>query len=124
MHWGSRTAHYWRVLRETFGAVRLYDCLMTIELHSIDDARLAQVFKALSDPTRIAILRYLKDVGRGVTCGEVSSVIDMSKSTGSYHFRQLRDAGLTVTRKESREKYVSINKETFDAYVSGFYDRL
>ncbi|MFT8574026.1 ArsR/SmtB family transcription factor [Bifidobacterium fermentum] len=97
---------------------------MIVESCSADDEHLAQVFKALSDPTRIAILRYLKRAGRGVTCGEVAAVIEMSKSTGSYHFKQLRDAGLTITRKESREKYVSINKETFDTWVSGFYNRL
>lgn len=102
----------------------LYNCHMTVELFSAADDQLVKVFKALSDQTRIAILRYLKDAGRGVTCGEVSAVIDMSKSTGSYHFKLLREAGLTVTRKVAREKYVSINKDAFDTFVSGFYDSL
>ena len=97
---------------------------MTVELFKRDDERRVIVFKALSDPTRIAILRFLKREGRGVTCGEVAERIDMSKSTGSYHFRLLREAGLITTRKDAREKYVSINKQAFDSYVSGFYDNL
>jgi DNA-binding transcriptional ArsR family regulator len=83
-----------------------------------------KVFKALSDPVRLQILRYLKRVGRGVTCGEVGREISMSKSTGSYHFKTLREAGLINTRRESREKYVSLNREAFDTYVTGFLKAL
>ena len=83
-----------------------------------------KVFKALSDPVRIQILRYLKEVGRGVTCSEIGAVINVSKSTGSYHFKTLREAGLTITEKKSREKYVSINLETLNAYVTRFADLL
>ena len=101
-----------------------YYCCTTVELFDADDERRVSVFKALSDPTRIAILRYLKREARGVTCGEVAQRIDMSKSTGSYHFRLLREAGLITTRKDAREKYVAINRQTFDTYVSGFLDSL
>ena len=97
---------------------------MTVELFAPDDELRVKVFKALSDPTRIAILRYLKHEARGVTCGEVAQRIDMSKSTGSYHFRLLREAGLITTRKDAREKYVSINKQTFDTYVTDFFENL
>ena len=83
-----------------------------------------KVFKALSDPVRLQILRYLKQVGRGVTCGEIGEVIKISKSAGSYHFRVLREAGLTIAEKKSREKYVSINLATLNQYVTGFADRL
>ncbi|WP_368303159.1 ArsR/SmtB family transcription factor, partial [Lacticaseibacillus rhamnosus] len=50
--------------------------------------------------------------------------INMSKSAGSYHFRLLREAGLTKTRKESREKYVSLNTEAFKLYVTDFFENL
>ncbi|WP_285129720.1 hypothetical protein [Propionibacterium freudenreichii] len=40
------------------------------------------------------------------------------------HFKVLREARLTITRKESREKYVSLNYETFDKYLTRFFDTL
>ena len=112
------------IVRQRVHADTSYHGCMTVELFAQDDDRRVSVFKALSDPTRIAILRYLKHEARGVTCGEVAERIDMSKSTGSYHFRLLREAGLITTRKDAREKYVSINRQAFDTYVSGFYDNL
>lgn len=90
----------------------------------VEDELQVKVFRALADPVRLRILQYLKRAGRGVTCGEIGDVVDISKSAGSYHFRVLREARLTLTRKESREKYVSLNRETFDAYVTGFFDSL
>ncbi|ARY92083.1 MULTISPECIES: ArsR/SmtB family transcription factor [Lacticaseibacillus] len=98
---------------------------MIIELSSaqVDEIQV-KVFKALADPVRLAIIRYLKKVNKEVTCGEVGEAIKMSKSAGSYHFRLLREAGLTKTRKSSREKYVSLNAENFDLYVTNFYKNL
>lgn len=98
---------------------------MIIELSNaqVDEIQV-KVFKALADPVRLAIIRYLKKVNKEVTCGEVGEAIKMSKSAGSYHFRLLREAGLTKTRKSSREKYVSLNAENFDLYVTNFYKNL
>lgn len=83
-----------------------------------------KVFKALADPIRLEIIRYLKKVDREVTCGDVGKVIQMSKSAASYHFKTLREAGLINSRKESREKYVSLNYDAFDNYVTHFFESL
>ena len=98
---------------------------MIIELNQqqADEMRL-KLFKALSDPTRIEIIRYLKKVDREITCGEIGKVVKMSKSAGSYHFKLLREAGLISSRKEAREKYVSLNYDTFERYVNHFLDSL
>ncbi len=98
---------------------------MIIELNEqqVDEMRV-KIFKALADPIRIQIIRYLRSVDKEVTCGDVSKVIEMSKSAGSYHFKVLREAGLTITRKSSREKYVSLNYDTFDKYVNDFLNSL
>ena len=58
-----------------------------------------KVFKALADPVRLAIVRYLKKVDREVTCGEVGAAINMSKSAGSYHFLVCLDSGLAWSGK-------------------------
>jgi DNA-binding transcriptional ArsR family regulator len=98
---------------------------MIIELNAqqTDELRV-RIFKALADPMRIQIIRYLRRVNKETTCGDVSKVIKMSKSAGSYHFKVLREAGLTITRKDSREKYVSLNYDTFEKYVNHFLDSL
>jgi uncharacterized HTH-type transcriptional regulator yceK len=84
----------------------------------------AKVFKAISDPARLEILRCLVRAGRGITCGEVGAMINISKSAGSYHFRILREAGLTVTKKVAREKYVSANTDVINRYITGFIDNI
>lgn len=95
---------------------------MIIELSKKQEDEIrVRIFKALADPIRLEIIRYLKKVDREVTCGEIGNVLKISKSAGSYHFKTLREAGLTLTRKESREKYVSLNHETFDKYVTNFW---
>lgn len=104
-----------------------YNTCMSIEttgdgssLATEDDEARVRVLKALADPTRLQIVRYLKRVCRGVTCGEIAQMVQMSPSAGSYHFRTLREAGLTVDERRSREKYVSLNEETFRRYAPGF----
>ena len=82
------------------------------------------VFKALADPVRLQIVQYLKHIEHEVACGEVGKAINISKTSGSYHFKLLQSAGLITARKEAREKYVSLNKQTFDQFVTNFYENL
>lgn len=82
------------------------------------------IFKALADPIRLNILRHLKAVGHEVTCGEVGNNLNISKSSGSYHFKLLQEAQLITARKEAREKYVMLNPETFDRYLTHFFKTL
>lgn len=51
-------------------------------------------------------------------------MVKISKSAGSYHFRILREAQLTLTRRDAREKYVSLNYDTFNMYVINFFESL
>lgn len=94
---------------------------MTIEQ---PDLKRAAIFKVLSDPNRLSMIRILYQSGREMTCGEVGEKLDVSKSTVSYHFKTLRSVGLTNTRKEAQSKYLSLNFATFDRYLPGFLDSL
>lgn len=82
------------------------------------------VFKALSDPVRLEIIQYLKQIEHEVACGEVGKAINISKTSGSYHFKLLQSAGLITARKEAREKYVSLNQQTFDKYVTNYFNNI
>lgn len=83
-----------------------------------------QIFKALADTTRLAILQLLKKSDQELTCGEVDQVLNIGKTSGSYHFKLLQEAKLIKVRKVAREKYVKINQDTFDRYVTNFYNNL
>lgn len=93
------------------------------EPHSSEVTQI-MVFKALSDSVRLQIIQYLKYANHEVTCGEVGSAINISKTSGSYHFKLLQSAKLITTRKEAREKYVTLNRQTIDKFVSNFYKNL
>jgi len=97
---------------------------MTIKLSNANDEQRIQIFKALADESRLQILRVLKESGRELSCGEVGEKCMLHKATASYHFKTLREAGLTITRKDSTTKYVKLNLETFQEYLPSFLETL
>lgn len=96
---------------------------MNSEEKIYDEIRV-QIFKALADQTRLEIIRILRNKGGEMNCGEIGQYIDIPKSTASYHFKTLREAGLTSTRKESLNKFVSLKHDTFEKYLQNFLDSL
>ncbi|KFN87480.1 metalloregulator ArsR/SmtB family transcription factor [Streptococcus sp. TATVAM-FAB35] len=90
---------------------------MTIEQYSnYNNEDLIKIFKALADPVRLNILRILSKRESELGCGEIGELLDMSKSAVSYHFKTLREAGLTITRKAGQNKFVRLNHETLEKY--------
>jgi uncharacterized protein YndB with AHSA1/START domain/DNA-binding transcriptional ArsR family regulator len=66
------------------------------------------VFKALSDPTRRALLDRLRDKG-GQTLTELESGLGMTRFGVMKHLKVLEEARLVVTRREGRFKYHYLN---------------
>lgn len=66
------------------------------------------VFKALSDPTRRALLDSLRDRG-GQTLTELEAGLGMTRFGVMKHLRVLEEANLVVTRKSGRFKYHYLN---------------
>ena len=58
-----------------------------------EDRELASLAKALGHPTRIAILRYLREKG-GCICGDIVDQLPFAQATVSQHLKVLKDAGL------------------------------
>ena len=58
-----------------------------------EDLQLARFAKALGNPTRITILKFLASQD---SCffGEIHKVLPIAKSTASVHLKQLKEAGL------------------------------
>lgn len=74
-----------------------------------DLARAAELFHALSDGTRLAILEMLRG-GERCVC-DLQTDLDAAQSRLSFHLRVLREAGLVTDRKEGRWSYYAIVPE-------------
>jgi ArsR family transcriptional regulator len=66
--------------------------------------RLAETFKALSDPTRVAIVNRLGRVGESCVC-ELTAAFGLSQPTISHHLRILREAGLVDAERHGTWAY-------------------
>ena len=70
---------------------------------------LANLFEALSDPTRVRIIATLAEGEVGV--GELVERIGLTKSAISHQLRGLRDKRLIRTRKQGRNVFVCIDDD-------------
>jgi ArsR family transcriptional regulator len=74
-----------------------------------------RVFKALSDPNR---LRIMKMLGRRELCMcEVREVLDLSNSTVSKHLTVLRDAGLLLDTKKGKWVNFRLNDKAEQKFI-------
>lgn len=72
-------------------------------------ARLAALFHALSDPTRLAILARLA-LGEQCVC-QLTDLLSAGQSRLSFHLRALKEAGLVTDRREGRWVYYALAPE-------------
>jgi ArsR family transcriptional regulator, arsenate/arsenite/antimonite-responsive transcriptional repressor len=68
-----------------------------------DAERLAARFKALADPTRVAIVNRLA-AGECCVC-DLNAAFDLSQPTISHHLKLLRDAGLVESSRRGTWAY-------------------
>ncbi|KRL37615.1 ArsR/SmtB family transcription factor [Liquorilactobacillus uvarum] len=92
---------------------------MDIKQSNTDTEIKQRVFFALSDPGRYKIISMLYHVGHEMGCNELNQHVEIDKSTMSYHLRTLREIGITNTRTQGRQKYVSLNIEKIENLLPG-----
>ena len=86
----------------------------------LDDAtaiRMAELFSALSDPSRLKIIAALSH--GEIKVGEISSLAGISPSAVSHQLRTLRQMRLVRSRKEGREVYYRLD----DEHVADLFQR-
>jgi DNA-binding transcriptional ArsR family regulator len=83
-----------------------------------DALDLATIMRTLGDPVRLQIARVLSD-GREHSCGELSAALAIPASTGSYHLKLLREAGITRTRAEGTLRHISLRAEDLEQRFPG-----
>jgi ArsR family transcriptional regulator len=75
---------------------------------------LAARFKALADPTRVAIINCLSAADEVCVCNMTAS-FDLSQPTISHHLKILREAGLVEASRRGTWAYYRLVPEAIDA---------
>jgi DNA-binding transcriptional ArsR family regulator len=84
---------------------------------------LATIMRTVGDPVRLAIVRELAD-GRERACGDLQTALGIPASTGSYHLRLLREAGVTRTRADGTTRLITLRRDDLEARFPGLVDVL
>ena len=72
---------------------------------------LLELFKALGDETRLAIVQML--LGKELCVCDVLDAFDMSQPTISHHLKILRQAGVVQDERQGKWIYYSLNPAAF-----------
>lgn len=81
-------------------------------------AKLAETFKAVSDPTRVRIISALSHAELCVH--DIAAALDMTQSAISHQLRTLRELRLVKFRREGRHVYYTLDDEHIqDLYRMG-----
>src|SRR6188472_3792012 len=75
---------------------------------------LAARFRALSDPTRVAIVNRLAAAEECCVC-DLNAAFDLSQPTISHHLRVLREAGLVESSRRGTWAYYRLVPEAISA---------
>ena len=70
---------------------------------------LAELFSALSDPTRLRIISVLLEAELNV--GDIASQLDMTESAVSHQLRGLRHLKIVRSRKKGRQVFYALDDE-------------
>jgi len=83
---------------------------------------LIKVFKALSDETRIRLLKLLQQ--RELCVCELMQVLNMTQSRVSRNLGILKDAGLVKDRRDGLWVHYSLSEKSFNKYAGPILELL
>lgn len=109
-------------------AITIYHAMVKSKTNLFDRElqECAGLFKALSHPARIAILKYLANTKTCIT-GDISDELPLSRSTVNQHLAELRQAGLIQGSIEGVNTKYCLDPEAireFKQITSGFFHEL
>ena len=81
---------------------------------------LATLFKALSNPARVAIIEYLLKVDSCI-CGDIVNELPLAQPTISQHLKELKNAGIIKGNIEGTSICYCINPETMQKIEDYFF---
>lgn len=80
------------------------------------DLDLAVVLHALGDPVRLALVRHMAEDGESACSPDG---VDVPRSTLSNHWRILREARITQTRRIGKARLMTLRRTDLDARFPG-----
>ncbi len=88
--------------------------ILHIRAHPLNDEnarRLAEIFKALGDPTRVRLLYALSHAE--LTVGDLARLLQMEESLSavSHHLRLLRSLRIVQDRREGKQVYYALEDD-------------
>jgi ArsR family transcriptional regulator len=86
----------------------------TEPLAVIERDQIAAQFKALADPTRVAIVNQLSAADEVCVCN-LTATFDLSQPTISHHLKILREAGLVESSRRGTWAYYRLVPEAIEA---------
>ena len=82
------------------------------------DEQAVEALAALAQDSRLAVYRLLVKRGpEGYAAGEIAERLGLPSPTLSFHLKALAQAGLVVTRKDSRFIYYAANFQQMNTLV-------
>lgn len=92
----------------------------------MDNEKIAEIAKALSDPNRIKILQMLSENEELCAC-KILERFEITQPTLSHHMKSLCEAGLVTSSRVGKWMYYELQKETlrsFSQYIETLTDQL
>lgn len=95
-----------------------------------DIENIAEIFKALSDPTRLRLIKLLNDCQPGVCQGgplcvnALAHQLGVSQSAVSQHLRILKQAGLVRGSRNGNFMHYSVNPDGLKKYRTALRETL
>ena len=84
-----------------------------------DAERVARVFKALGDPTRVRLLSLIAAGAGGEACiCDLTEPVGLSQGTVSHHMKLLVEAGLVTREQRGKWAYFALDVGAMDAAAS------
>ena len=74
--------------------------------------------RTVGEPLRLEIVRLLAD-DRPRACSDLADALGLPASTCSYHLRLLREAGVTRTRADGTQRFISLRRDDLEERFPG-----
>jgi ArsR family transcriptional regulator len=100
---------------KTLGLIPAICCASDAPPMGRDDAeRVAAIFRALADPTRVAIVNRLSGAEPVCVC-DLTEAFELAQPTVSHHLRILREAGLVESQRRGTWAFYRLVPEAIGA---------
>jgi DNA-binding transcriptional ArsR family regulator len=85
---------------------------------------LAEIFKALSDPTRLRLVKLLSEHGGALCVNALAHRLGVTQSAVSQHLRVLRQAGLVNGQRRGHFVHYSLDRDRLEQYKARLRETL